>query len=137
MRRHWVSRVQEGGHDIHARHRSRLLDAVPPRDDAQLDRENELAARVTEVVGYRDVVETLEQVPDEELDEIQAGRGPHQVENHVAAAPKVGFDDVRRAGVVEDHFGVQQPAVDAQRFDTRDRGVHDAIAVDELERCRV
>ena len=61
-------------------------------------------------------------------DEIQASGGPHQVENHVASAPQVGLDDVRRAGVVEDHFGVQQSAVDAQRFNTRGRGVHDAIA---------
>ena len=137
MRRHLVSRVQEGGHDIHAGYRSRLLDAVPTRYDADLDRKNELATRVTEVVRVRDVVETLEQVPDEELYEIQASGGPHQVENHVASAPKVGFDDVRRAGVVEDHFGVQQPAVDAQRFNTRDRGVHDASTVDELKRRRV
>ena len=53
------------------------------------------------------------------------------------SAAKVGLDHMRRTVVVEDHFGVEQSAVDAQRLKTRGRGGHDASPLAGVERGRM
>jgi len=64
---------------------ARLLDGVPSQNDAEFDRESELATCEAEVRRRRDLVETLEHVPDKQLREIQACGQPHEVENVVAS----------------------------------------------------
>jgi len=46
----------------------------------------------------------------------------------------VSLDNMCCAVVVEDHFGVEQTSLDAQRLKTRGRGVHDASPLADFER---